>query len=63
MTPLEKAELRMLKESLDRADHLASAQCKTIAALEQALSECQRSRDSLQIIAANQQQRLRELGE
>jgi hypothetical protein len=58
MTATERAEMKLLRESLERADHLASAQVKTIAALETALAECQKGRDALQQLAADQQRRI-----
>lgn len=50
--------MELLRESLERADHLASAQAKTISALEQALAECQKSRAALQSLATSQQQHI-----
>jgi hypothetical protein len=61
MSVTDKAELRLLRESLERADCLTSAQSRTISALEQALAECQKSRDALQLLAASQQRELQEM--
>jgi hypothetical protein len=63
MSAADKAEIRMLRESLERADCLTSAQVRTISALEQALAECQKSRDTLQLLAANQQRELQGMRE
>lgn len=54
-------ELKLLRESLDRADNLASVQDRTITALETALQECRRRNDALQALATNQQQHIQRL--
>ncbi len=61
MTAVDRAEVRLLREALDRADCLTSAQSRTLTALEIALAECRMHRDSLQQLAAGQQKRLQEL--
>lgn len=53
-----KAEARLLRESLERADHLASTQARTISALEHALQSAKRECDALQMLAAGQQRQI-----
>lgn len=61
MNKLEKAQMTLLKESLERADLLTSTQARTIAALEVALSESQKNHQSLQALVTDQQKHIQRL--